>query len=145
MMRLVEPYMDAVAEIVFVANTPAYLFKHLRRALVYIANMVPLPALASELRKEVARYPGNVVHKEPYLYALFILMTYAPYKEVGRHLDWIRSTGILWIDDLTRYYEHNATSTSRLTVQDLPYSSSSEPQYSVSGLGGAQVQHIKSQ
>ena len=145
MMRLVEPYMDAVAEVVFVANTPVYLFKHLRRALVHIANMVPLSALADELRQEIDRDSGSSVRKEPYLYALFVLMTYAPYKEVRPHLGWIRSTGIYWIDELTRYYEHKAAATSRLTAQGLPQSFSSEPQYAVSGVGGTQVQRIPSQ
>ena len=86
MIASLEPKMDEVYDVVLVANTPAYLYKKLRRVLFDIANSTPLQTLISELRREVASPPSDDYDQASYVYALFILITYGRSEDVHGHL-----------------------------------------------------------
>ena len=107
MIASLEPKMDDVYDVVLVANTPAYLYKKLRRVLFDIANSTPLQTLISELRREVASPPSDDYDQASYVYALFILITYGRSEDVHGHLVWIKSINMKWMDYLINHYERN--------------------------------------
>ena len=131
MNRIPELYMESVYEVVFVSNTPAYLFKHLRRVLVDVAKTIPLETAASELLKEL-KSSSNDIYEAARAYAWFIVMTYKPYDDVRQYLDLIRSSSIGWINYLTRYYE-NGVVPSRSIEIDIPHLLVSDKPSALSG------------
>ena len=99
--------LEDVYDVVLVANTPAYLYKNLRRVLVDIVNLIPFQTVVSELRREVESSPSDEYDQASYVYALFILMTYGRYEDVQQQLGWIRSIDVKWMHYLTNHYERN--------------------------------------
>ena len=107
MIGLLKSRMEDVYDVALVANTPAYLYKNLRRVLFDVANIIPFQTVVSELRREVTSSPNDEYDQASYIYALFILMTYGSYDDVRQHLGWIRSSDVKWMDYLTNHYERN--------------------------------------
>lgn len=119
MKEILAPVIDSVIGVVLVANTPAYLFKHLRRVLADISKEVPLDRLVGELQKELS-CPSQDVFHIAYSYALFILMTYKPYPEVQRELDWIGASRHRWMEDLVMRYKQTAKVSTEISVEGEP-------------------------
>ena len=107
MIGLLKSRMEDVYDVVLVANTPAYLYKNLRRVLFDVAHMIPFQTLVSELRKEAAPSPNDECDQASYIYALFVLMTYGQYEDVRPHLGWIKSGKAEWINHLANHYQRN--------------------------------------
>ena len=107
MIALLKSRLEDVYDVVLVANTPAYIYKNLRRVLVDVVNLIPFQTVVSELRREVESSPSDEYDQASYVYALFILMTYGRYEDVQQQLGWIRSIDVKWMHYLTNHYERN--------------------------------------
>ena len=106
--RHLDTLMDDVRDVLLVSNTPAYLYKNLRRVLRDMADVIPFDDVASALYRELEAPRYDIHHQLPYVYALFILMTYGRYEDVRKHIPWIRSKNVPWMGYLIRYYENNS-------------------------------------
>ena len=101
MIGLLKSRLEDVYDVVLVANTPAYLYKKLRRVLFDVANLIPFQTVVSELRSEIASSPSDEYDQVSYVYTLFILLTYGRYEDVQQQLGWIRSIQVKWMYYLT--------------------------------------------
>ena len=119
MIDLLAKRMDLVVEILLVSNTPAYLFKRLRSALADVAREVPLDSIVKELRRELSDGTTQELDRAAYSYALFVLMTYESYADIGCELCWIRESGLRWITEIIRYYEQSVAVSKSVTI-DVP-------------------------
>ena len=119
MKEILAPLMDSVIGVVLVANTPAYLFKHLRRILADISKEVSLDRLVKELRKEIS-CPSQDVCDIAYSYALFVLMTYKPYPDVQRELHWIGASRHRWMEDIVMRYKQTARVSTAIEIKGEP-------------------------
>ena len=115
MIGLLKSRLEDVYDVVLVANTPAYLYKKLRRVLFDVANLIPFQTVVSELRSEIASSPGDEYDQVSYVYTLFILLTYGRYEDVQQQLGWIRSIQVKWMYYLTNHYERNIVQIESIT------------------------------
>lgn len=115
MIGLLKSRLEDVYDVVLVANTPAYLYKKLRRVLFDVANLIPFQTVVSELRSEIASSPSDGYDQVSYVYTLFILLTYGRYEDVQQQLGWIRSIQVRWMDYLTNHYERNIVQIESIT------------------------------
>lgn len=121
--------MDSIVEVLLVANTPAYLFKHLRAILADISREVPLDRITDELRRELST-ESHDMDRMAYAYALFTLMTFKPYPSVRNELHWIKDSRLRWMPELVRRYERTAVVSKLIVVEgDPPSALSVEPEY----------------
>lgn len=121
MIDLLENRIYSVADTLLVANTPVYLLKRLRQSLADLAKEIPIDRIVKELHKELSdSSPDRFdLQKTAYVYALFVLMTYEPYRHIRDELHWIRESGLRWIREVIGHYERSAVSLDSVTV-DIP-------------------------
>ena len=121
MIDLLENRIYSVADTLLVANTPVYLLKRLRRSLADLAKEIPIDRIVKELHKELSNSPPDRfdLQKTAYVYALFVLMTYEPYRHIRDELHWIRESGLRWIREVIEHYERSAVSLDSVTI-DIP-------------------------
>ena len=109
MMNILANRMDSIVGIASVANTPAYLFRHLKALLVDISDDIALAEVVCDLKKVISR-GGELREFDRFAYshALFVLMTFADYSKIRPELTWIRDSGIRWIKETVARYERTA-------------------------------------
>ena len=131
MKELLAPLMDSVIGVVLVANTPAYLFKHLREVLADVSREISFDWIVGELRDALAA-PSSEIERIAYLYALFVLMTYRPHSAIQRELKRISDSGIRWMADLVMLYKQTAVVSKLIEVSgEQPPTISVNPKYRV--------------
>lgn len=113
MIDVLKNRMDSISCILAIANTPAYLFKHLRRELVDVVDEVPLEDLSEELDRQLVDLGPNLeFDKRAYIYALIVLLTYDDSEEALETLRSVRNnTSVFWIKELVHYHEQRSVFT----------------------------------
>lgn len=110
MIEALKEKMDSITEILIVSNTPAYLFKHLRKELAPPAVTIASKELFSELNRLVGeRVSKHSFDELAYIYALIVLLSYDDDPQVLEELHRLRSnSNLLWFNELVHYYEQRS-------------------------------------
>ena len=118
MIEALKDKLNSVTEILIVANTPAYLFKHLRKELAPPAVRVTSEELFSELSRLLAEESSDQGFEElAYIYALIVLLSYDDDPQVLEKLKRLcGDSNLLWFTDLVHYYEQRSEITRKFLL-----------------------------
>ena len=114
--------MDEIVAVFVVSNTPAYLFKHLRRVIAEVAREESLPVVAAEVRSLISQPSESLdFKKEAYLYALFVLLTFqCDEADTDREIGLFRECGLVWAKEMVDLHKANAIAPTTSTFELQP-------------------------
>ena len=115
------PNLDQAAKTFLVANTPSYLFSHLRRDLTvqWMAQNFSTAELTDTLRYYTAEGAGEDVAPVA-VYACLVALSFKPFPEYRHWMESFQAPGVRWLPELKGMLSAGREVTARLNIEVKP-------------------------